>query len=113
LDYLVHVEARGRVLDFRRRRAGGPELADRDVVGDAVQPRLGVPDFRAGFERLPCLKQRLLKRVLRTCSVRREPAAITKQLVAVSTHHCLECRLVALPRQLHQAYVGLGLKKPK
>ena len=86
-------------------------MADRDVVRNAIQPSPNIPNLSTGFERPPRLQQRLLKGVLGVRSFRRQPEAVTEQLGAISTHHCLECRLVALARQLHQAAIWLGLKK--
>jgi hypothetical protein len=111
LDDLVDVNARDRVFDLWRGRRSRAEVTDGDVMCDAVQPRLDLSDLCAGFERPPCLEQRLLKRVLRVCRLRRQPPAVGEQLVAVSAHKRLERWLVTLARELGQAAVGLGLKK--
>jgi hypothetical protein len=113
LDDLIDIEAPGCLFDVWRDSPWCSELADGHVVGNAVQPRLDVPDIRTSVERPPCLEQRLLQRVLRVSGITRQPPAIGEQLVAISAHQRLERRLVALARKLCQAAVGLGLKEPQ
>lgn len=111
LHELINLVSAGRLRNLVWHGDHDAEVVERDVVGDAVEPRPDIPHLRAGLQRPPRSQKRLLEGVLGVPRLRLEPPTVGEQLPAVPAHQGLECRFVPLPREGYEAAVGLGLKK--